>query len=148
MKIDDDFLSLMIEKLDCVNNEVPLVRNLLDKAIKVLCEVYYCVDDYNFPVDTKEEIEELIKEYSMEFNDNDINNKSYGIEYQYLLNLINGEDISFSDAINVLTNYLRLHKNRADLHWLWIAIERVVYGENERDVMEDYGYVYYDGDEK
>lgn len=79
---------------------------------------------------------------------NDINSKSSGIEYQYLLNLINSGDISFSDVIHVLTNYLRLHKNRADLHWLWIAIERVVCGENEIEVMEDYGYVYYDGDEK
>lgn len=50
------------------DDRVSHVRYLLDKAIKILCEVYYCIDDYNFPVNTKESIESLLKECFDELN--------------------------------------------------------------------------------
>ncbi len=44
------------------------------------------------------------------------------------------------DALDILKTYLRLHGGKIGAHWLWSAIERIVMGENEVDVLEDYGY--------
>lgn len=75
-------------------------------------------------------------------------NNNEGIEYQYFSNLIADEYTSVSDAIHVLTVYLRLHEGKIGSHWLWAAIERIVAGDKESEVLENYGYVYYDGDNK
>lgn len=42
---------------------------------------------------------------------------------------------------DILETYLALHKGKIGTHWLWVAIERVVAGEPEVEVMSDYGYV-------
>lgn len=42
---------------------------------------------------------------------------------------------------HVLQTYLNLHEGKIGAHWLWVAIERVVAGEPEREVMKDYGYL-------
>ncbi len=41
---------------------------------------------------------------------------------------------------HVLETYLKLHEHRIGAHWMWVAIERLVAGEPEVEVMEDYGY--------
>jgi hypothetical protein len=41
---------------------------------------------------------------------------------------------------HVLETYIKLHEGRIGAHWLWVAIERIVAGESEREVMRDYGY--------
>jgi len=40
----------------------------------------------------------------------------------------------------VLNTYVRLHEGKIGAHWLWVALERVSLGEDEAEVMEDYGY--------
>ncbi len=65
-------------------------------------------------------------------------------EFIQLLNDYN----SFEDACHVLKTYILLHKAKIGQHWLWSAIERIVHGEKESAVLEDFGYVYYDGDSK
>jgi predicted DNA-binding transcriptional regulator AlpA len=41
----------------------------------------------------------------------------------------------------VLQTYVNLHKHKLfGEHWLWVALERVAAGENEAEVMRDYGY--------
>lgn len=47
-------------------------------------------------------------------------------------------------ALEVLKTYLKLHEGKVGAHWLWCAIERIVQGESEFDVLWDYGYVYSD----
>ena len=47
-------------------------------------------------------------------------------------------------ALDILRIYLKLHEGRIGTHWLWCAIERIVQGESEFDVLWDYGYVYSD----
>jgi len=47
---------------------------------------------------------------------------------------------------DVLETYLKLHEGKIGAHWLWCAIERIVRGERESDVLHDYGYVYVYGD--
>src|SRR3990167_1814512 len=42
---------------------------------------------------------------------------------------------------SVLDTYCDLHRNKIFSRWLWVAIERVVAGEPEAEVMKDYGYV-------
>jgi hypothetical protein len=66
------------------------------------------------------------------------------LEFMQLLSEYN----SFEDACHVLKTYILLHKAKIGQHWLWCAIERIVKGEKEMDVLEDFGYVYYDGDGK
>lgn len=42
----------------------------------------------------------------------------------------------------VLQTYANLHKRKlVGEHWLWVALERVANGENEAEVMADYGYI-------
>jgi len=47
-------------------------------------------------------------------------------------------------ALEILKTYLQLHEGKVGMHWLWRAIERIVQGESEFDVLWDYGYVYSD----
>jgi len=49
-------------------------------------------------------------------------------------------------ALDILRTYLKLHEGQIGAHWLWCAIERIVRGERESDVLHDYGYVYVYGD--
>ena len=51
-------------------------------------------------------------------------------------------------AMRVLETYLELHRAKIGQHWLWCVIERIANGEMETDVLEEFGYVYYDGDNK
>lgn len=41
----------------------------------------------------------------------------------------------------VWNTYAALHADKIGAHWLWIAIERIVAGEREEEVMRDYGYM-------
>jgi len=41
----------------------------------------------------------------------------------------------------VLETYLKLHKDKIGMHWLWAAIDHHVAGDSIEDVMADYGYV-------
>lgn len=41
---------------------------------------------------------------------------------------------------HVLTTYARLHQGRIGQHWLWAAIERIVAGDSEEEVLRDFGY--------
>lgn len=41
---------------------------------------------------------------------------------------------------HVLTTYARLHQGRIGQHWLWAAIERIVAGDGEEEIMRDFGY--------
>lgn len=41
---------------------------------------------------------------------------------------------------HVLATYARLHEGRIGQHWLWAAIERIVAGDSEEEVMRDFGY--------
>lgn len=42
---------------------------------------------------------------------------------------------------HVLQTYANLHKHKLfGEHWLWVAMERVAAGEDEAEVMSDYGY--------
>lgn len=41
----------------------------------------------------------------------------------------------------VLQTYIDLHRNRIiGQHWLWVAVERIAAGEDEAEVMADYGW--------
>ncbi len=40
----------------------------------------------------------------------------------------------------VLDTYEKLHEGKLGAHWIWIALDRIASGENEQDVMRDYGY--------
>lgn len=42
----------------------------------------------------------------------------------------------------VLQTYADLNKGKVGTHWLWTAIERIVSGEPEIEVLADYGYIY------
>lgn len=42
---------------------------------------------------------------------------------------------------HILKTYACLHENRLGAHWLWTAIERLVGGESEAEIMRDFGYV-------
>lgn len=43
---------------------------------------------------------------------------------------------------HVLDTYAKLHEGKIGMHWLWAAIERIVWaGESEASTMEDFGYV-------
>lgn len=44
-------------------------------------------------------------------------------------------------ANDVLRTFLKLHEGKVGQHWLWTAIERLVAGETEVEIMSDYGYV-------
>lgn len=44
-------------------------------------------------------------------------------------------------AKQVLETYARLHAGKLGAHWLWVAIERIVAGDSEEEVMRDFGYV-------
>ena len=44
-------------------------------------------------------------------------------------------------ANDVIETYIKLHEGKICKHWLWAAIERVVAGDNEADVMRDFGFV-------
>ncbi len=57
--------------------------------------------------------------------------------HQTLEMFFNGEE----DALDILDTYIRLHEGKIGAHWLWSAIERIVMGEKEVDVLEDYGYL-------
>lgn len=48
---------------------------------------------------------------------------------------------SKEDALDILDTYIRLHEGKIGAHWLWSAIERIVMGEDEVDVLEDYDYI-------
>ena len=42
---------------------------------------------------------------------------------------------------HVLQTYASLHKHKLfGEHWAWVALERMAAGENEAEVMRDYGY--------
>lgn len=41
---------------------------------------------------------------------------------------------------HVLIIYVRLHQDRIGQHWLWAAIERIVAGDCEKEVLRDFGY--------
>lgn len=42
---------------------------------------------------------------------------------------------------DILRTYAKLHEHKIGMHWLWAAIERIVAGEPEKEVMEDFGYI-------
>lgn len=44
-------------------------------------------------------------------------------------------------ANDVIDTYIKLHAGKIGQHWLWAAIERVVAGDAEAEVMRDFGYV-------
>ena len=46
------------------------------------------------------------------------------------------------DTDDILNTYLALHENKViGCHWIWAALERIAAGENEQDVLADYGYI-------
>jgi hypothetical protein len=40
----------------------------------------------------------------------------------------------------IIDTYIKLHEGKIGMHWLWAAILRIVNGESEPDVMDDFGY--------
>ena len=58
-------------------------------------------------------------------------------DYHQTLDMFTSEE----DALDILKTYLRLHEGKIGAHWLWSAIERIVIGEDEMDVLGDYGYI-------
>ena len=58
-------------------------------------------------------------------------------DYHQTLDMFTSEE----DALDILKTYLRLHEGKVGAHWLWSAIERIAMGEDELQVLEDYGYI-------
>ena len=58
-------------------------------------------------------------------------------DYHQTLNMFTSKE----DALGILKTYLRLHEGKIGAHWLWSAIERIGMGEDEMDVLGDYGYI-------
>lgn len=53
-----------------------------------------------------------------------------------------GIDAEFKEGAveEILRTYLALHKGKLGAHWMWCAIEQLVAGIPEAEVMSDYGY--------
>lgn len=49
---------------------------------------------------------------------------------------------SINDVAHVLITRILLNKSNSESYFLWNAIERIVKGEKEKEVLKEYGYHY------